>query len=160
VTGNHLGDAGISDIAAHGSSTETKDVVITDNVQTGTSPLFISAGNKSQRGPMTVTGNRFISPAYIVHFFGNASGNTLTDSPGDCMFEIDGSGRFEVSGNTFPAGVRESCVVAAGTALHGSGGHTVVVALAIAGIVAVIGTAVVVVRRRRRRLASPPDIPS
>jgi hypothetical protein len=159
VTGNHLGDAGISDIAAHGASTETTDVVISDNVQTGTSPLFISAGNKSQRGPMTVTDNRFISPAYIVHFFGSASGNTLTDSPGDCMFEIDGSGRFEVSGNTFPTGVEESCVVAAGTALHGSGNRRVIVALAVAGVVAVTGIGVAVVRRRRRTHAPPSDMP-
>jgi hypothetical protein len=107
---------------------------------------------------MTVTDNRFISPAYIVHFFGSASGNTLTDSPGDCMFEIDGSGRFEVSGNTFPTGVRESCIVAAGTALHGSGNRGVVVALAVAGVVAVTGIGVAVVRRRRRTHAPPSDI--
>jgi hypothetical protein len=159
VTGNHLGDAGISDIAAHGSSTETSDVVISDNVQTGSSPLFISAGNKSQRGPMTVTGNRFLSPAYIVHFFGSASGNTLSDSPGDCMFQIDGSGRFTVSGNTFPAGVRESCVVAAGTALHGSGSRAVIIALAGGGVL-VIARVGALLMRRRRRAEPPADIPA
>jgi hypothetical protein len=150
VTGNRLGAAGVSEIAAHGASTVTSDIAITDNVQTGASPLFISAGNKSQRGPMTVTGNRFLSPAYIVHFAGSASGNTLTGPTSGCMFQIDGSGRFTASGNTFPTGVRESCVVAAGTALHGSSKRTVVLVLEVIGGLVVAGALVMWFFRRRR----------
>jgi hypothetical protein len=155
VSGNRLGAAGVSEIAAHGASTVTSDVAITDNVQTGASPLFISAGNKSQRGPMTVTGNHLLSPAYVVHFAGSASGNTLTGPTGGCMFQIDGSGRFTASGNTFPTGVRESCVVAAGTALHASSNGMVVRIISIGGLVAATALAVWFVRRRRH--ARAPD---
>ncbi|MEP7059789.1 MAG: right-handed parallel beta-helix repeat-containing protein, partial [Actinomycetota bacterium] len=104
VSGNHLGASGVSEIAAHGASMITSDVTITGNAQTGESPLFISAGNKSQRGPMTVTGNRFLSPAYIVHFSGSASGNTLTGPTSGCMFQIDGSGGSQRPATPSPPG--------------------------------------------------------
>ncbi|MEA2522350.1 MAG: hypothetical protein QOI81_1996, partial [Actinomycetota bacterium] len=115
---------------------------------------------KSQRGPMTVTGNHLLSPAYVVHFAGSASGNTLTGPTSGCMFQIDGSGRFTASGNTFPAGVRESCVVAAGTALHASSKRIVVRILAIGGLVAAAALAMWFVRRRRHSKPTEPPTPA
>jgi hypothetical protein len=140
-------------ISGHGSGEVWSDVTIAGNVQTDPSHPglgFLRAGNKFVRGPITVTGNTIAASAQVTNTSGTGSGNIVaTGAEVSCLFELDDSGRFHVTGNTVPTGAKQSCIVIHVVAASRS--PWVLGGLAAAATVAVLAFVLVLRGRRRKR---------